>query len=211
MKWFSIDSKFMQALNTVGDYILLNVLYIIFCIPIITIGAARSAMYRVMFEMLQENGALYKRFCKTFFRDFLPSTLFFLLKYLVVALLAWFMFLVWANAVPMKGFILMAQLLALLVWLMVFANIPAQICRFNSRMKEYLHNALYITLTHPLRSLACALLDIFPLVFFLYDFALMLAFGPVFLFFYFSVSGNLCARMWEKPFAFYIEQAEQDD
>jgi len=211
MKWLSLDSKFMQAPNSVGDYILLNALYIIFCIPVVTIGAARTAMYRVMFEMLQENGALYKRFCKTFFKDFGPSTLFFLLKYVAVALLVWFMFITWSNAVPMKTLVLIAQVLALVVLLMVFANIPAQVCRFNSRLGEYLHNALYITLTHPLRSLACAVMDALPLFFFLWDFALMLAFGPVWLFFYFSVTGNLCARLWNKPFNFYIEQAEQDD
>lgn len=211
MKWLSLDSKFMQTLNTVGDYILLNALYIIFCIPVVTIGAARTAMYRVMFEMLQENGALYKRFCKTFFKDFLPSTLFFLLKWVVVVILAWFMYVVWANAVPMKTFILIAQLMLMVVWLMVFSNIPAQVCRFNSKLGEYLHNALYITLTHPLKSLLCMIMDIVPIVFFLYDFALMLAFGPVWLFFYFSVTGNLCARLWKKPFDFYISQAEQDD
>ena len=42
---FSYDSKPMQILMFVGDLIILNILYLICCIPIFTIGAAQAGMY----------------------------------------------------------------------------------------------------------------------------------------------------------------------
>ena len=49
---FSLDSKLMQGLSTVGDYIILNILFLITCLPVITIGAAKTALFRVMFDMI---------------------------------------------------------------------------------------------------------------------------------------------------------------
>ena len=38
---FSYDSKLMQILNFIGDLIILNVLYLVCCLPVVTIGAAQ--------------------------------------------------------------------------------------------------------------------------------------------------------------------------
>lgn len=203
---FHPDSKFMQAISTLGDYILLNFLFLLFCVPVVTIGAAKTAMYRVMFEMLEENGSLYKRFVKTFFRDFVPSTLVFLLKYAVVAVLGLLIYLTAANRLPLRTLVLVAQLLFLLLWVMIFANIPAQISRFRSTFGQYLKNGVYITLTHPIKSFLTAIMDMLFVVLLLQPDILVL-FAPVWMFLYFSVTGNLCARIWCKPFAFYISKA----
>ena len=48
---FSIDSKFMQVLSRIYDIAVLNMLYLLTCLPIFTIGAATSALYAVCFRM----------------------------------------------------------------------------------------------------------------------------------------------------------------
>jgi len=65
-KFFSFDSPLMQSLATVADYMLLNILFLICSIPIVTMGAAKTALYRVMFDMLEEKGNTFKRFFKAF-------------------------------------------------------------------------------------------------------------------------------------------------
>ncbi len=206
---FHLDSKFMQALSTLGDYILLNLLFLLFCVPIVTIGAAKTAMYRAMFELLEDNGALYKKFCKTFFRDFFPAMGMFLLKYVVVAALLWMLMITAANAIPLRKVILFAQGLFLLGWLMVFSNVFAQISRFKSTFGQYLHNALYIALTHPLKSLLTAVMDVAPIALFLIDPGMLALLFPLWMFLYFSVTGNLSAKLWKKPFDYYISTAEE--
>ena len=46
MKMPSIDSPFMEKLNDFSDLLIVNILYFIVCIPIVTIGAAHGAQTR---------------------------------------------------------------------------------------------------------------------------------------------------------------------
>ena len=43
MKFFNLDSPLMQALNKVADLMWLNILTLICCIPVITVGPALNA------------------------------------------------------------------------------------------------------------------------------------------------------------------------
>ena len=42
---FDYENKFMQALMAVGDLIILNILFILFSLPIVTMGAAQAGLY----------------------------------------------------------------------------------------------------------------------------------------------------------------------
>ena len=45
MNIFDYNSKFNQLLMTVADIIILNVLYLVCCIPVFTIGAAQAGLF----------------------------------------------------------------------------------------------------------------------------------------------------------------------
>ena len=49
MKLPSVDSPFMEKANDISDLLIVNILYFIVCIPIVTIGAATSALYYTSF------------------------------------------------------------------------------------------------------------------------------------------------------------------
>ena len=210
-KIFDINSRFMQTLQQVGDFILLNTLFLLCCLPLVTIGAAKTALYRVMFDMQEGNGGLYKKFFKVYFRDMGPSVVLFLLKNSVTVFLAWECWLIWNNDIlPMRGFLLGAVVLFLIGWSTMFSNMGAQICMFKSTLGEYLKNAVYITLNELWRALAVGLMDIFPVLFFLLDPALFGALGPLWLFLYFTVTVSFSAKLWKKPFDRYVKNAEQN-
>lgn len=207
---FSLDSKFMQMLMTLGDYVILNIIFLVCCVPIVTIGAAKSALYRVMFEMLEDNGALYRKFFKCFVKDMKTTIPMFLLKGGVTLFLCWDFWLIFNNKLPLSsGLFMIAVLLFLLLWAVAFSSVGAQIALFQSSFKQYLLNGIYIAITQPWRALLVGVMDIFPVVFFLMDPVLMMVFGPLWLFLYFSVSVNLSARLWKKPFDKYLENAEE--
>ena len=44
MSFFNLDSPVMRFLTKVADLIILNILFLICCIPIVTIGAASTAL-----------------------------------------------------------------------------------------------------------------------------------------------------------------------
>ena len=70
------DSPVIGFLNKMTDLILLNVLWLICCIPIITIGAATSALYYVsIISIRQGDGYVVKRFFSSFIQNFKQATL----------------------------------------------------------------------------------------------------------------------------------------
>jgi len=206
---FSYDSKFMQMLMQVGDFIILNVLFLVCCIPVVTIGAARSALYRSMFDMMEDRGNIYKKFFKSFAQNLKPATPLWLLQLLVSAVLIWLIGITIQIEIPFRNMILVAQLLFFFVWNMLFSSTYAQISVFDATRKQYFLNGIYISLTQLWRSVGVAVLDVFPVFFFAYDMWLFGAVLPVWLFLYFSVATNLSCRMWKKPFDQYVENAEQ--
>ena len=45
MKFWAIDSPVMRVLGRLGDIIILNMIFVVGCIPVITIGTSLSALY----------------------------------------------------------------------------------------------------------------------------------------------------------------------
>ena len=65
--WFNIDSKFYRFCSYVGDFIILMVLWAIFSLPVITIGASTTAAYYVATpQLLSRMGYIWKVFFKSF-------------------------------------------------------------------------------------------------------------------------------------------------
>ncbi|MBO5999901.1 MAG: YesL family protein, partial [Lachnospiraceae bacterium] len=64
---FSMDSPLMKVLSRVADLLILNLLTVVCCIPVITAGAAFSAMYYVLLKMVRgEEGYIVKQYFKAF-------------------------------------------------------------------------------------------------------------------------------------------------
>lgn len=80
MKILSNDSLFGRFFGQVGDIILVNLLFILCSIPIVTIGASYSAMYYAFLTKLHHNDtAIYRTFLGAFKENFKNSTLTWLL------------------------------------------------------------------------------------------------------------------------------------
>ena len=74
--FFSLDSKFMQAMSRVADLIILNVIYLVTCLPVVTIGAAGTALYTVCFRLgTAREGSLVKGYFRAFRDEFRQATL----------------------------------------------------------------------------------------------------------------------------------------
>lgn len=74
----NLDSPVIVFLTTVADFMMLNILFILCCAPVITIGPAVSALYTItMREARHEGGYIFKPFFKAFknnFKQAFPET-----------------------------------------------------------------------------------------------------------------------------------------
>ena len=65
--FLSPDSKFMQAVSRITDLVLLNVLFLLTCLPVFTVGAAVSSLYCVCFQLLRNReGGIFKSYLRAF-------------------------------------------------------------------------------------------------------------------------------------------------
>lgn len=75
-----IDNPILQGIGKIADFVILNLLWLICSLPIITIGASTTALYSVTLKLVKnEEGYIAKGFLKAFKENFKQSTLMWLL------------------------------------------------------------------------------------------------------------------------------------
>ena len=76
MALFNINSSFFKFINKLLDVLLLNLLWILCSLPVVTIGAATCAAFSVTLKMVDdEEGYIVKPFFKYFKQNFKQGTL----------------------------------------------------------------------------------------------------------------------------------------
>lgn len=76
MSFLNPDSDFMNMLSRCADYIGLNLLCVICCLPVVTAGASLTAKYYVSMKLVRgEEPAVTKAFFEAFRKNFRQSTL----------------------------------------------------------------------------------------------------------------------------------------
>ncbi len=98
MKLFDPDSPIMSFLARVADLVILNVLWLLCCLPVVTAGASTTAMYHVVRHLQEESiSSVTRDFFRSFKSDFRQATPVYLLLLIPTA------------AVVMNAWILSAQ------------------------------------------------------------------------------------------------------
>ncbi|MCH9276040.1 DUF624 domain-containing protein [Bifidobacterium amazonense] len=74
MKLFDPDNKFWQFVALCLRYCALNLVFLVTCIPLVTVGPARAALYSTVFAYTDnEDIHLVREYLKRFKREFLPA------------------------------------------------------------------------------------------------------------------------------------------
>ena len=164
----NLDSPVLDYVNTLLSYIVLNLLFILCCIPVITIGPAVAALYAVMLrEARREYGYLYRSFLRAFreiFFQALGMSLFFVafLLFISFSMVFWYSY---GGALPMAASVLLAVLM--------LVTLGAGLYGFPllARFQNTVRNAFGMTVAHAgytvlligIEAAAAALFYFFPL------------------------------------------------
>ena len=88
-RFFNMDSPLFSFLNRVADLIILNLLTLVCCIPIFTVGAAMTGLNYVCLKMVRnEEGYIVRGFFKSFKQNFKQATIIWLIILLAIIVLA---------------------------------------------------------------------------------------------------------------------------
>ncbi len=164
LKIFNLDSPVMRMLSTAADLMILNLLWLLCSIPIVTVGAATTALYYVCFQIVEgTEGSIVKSFFGAFKANFKKGTVIWLTTLVIGLFLAFdIYFIIYTtqeisllNVLSFCVFSLFA-----IVWVFMFLYVFALQARFENSVKQTILNALRLGVTYPFRSLFMIIGDI---------------------------------------------------
>lgn len=197
MKFFSLDSPLMQALNKMADLLWLNVLTIICCIPIVTVGASLTAMHYMILKVLRnEETYITRGFFRSFKDNFRQATVIWLIQLVVTVLLAGDFYIMYKSETE---FHIVFQVLIMIVAVMAVLTstfVYPVLAKFDNSIFSTIKNALYVSILQLPKAIAMVVLSILPLVLVVIAPSLV----PIVLMFGVSIPAYLFAMMYNKFF-----------
>lgn len=147
---FRYDSPLMGLLRGVLNYVLLSLLWILFSLPLATIGASTSALYYTAKNaLLEEKGYLFSTFWKGFCDNFKQSTVLWLCL-AAVGILIWQDIRImraisdaaWSVALQCVHY-----LIAVLLVIIFLYGMP-HIARFKNVLRQIVKNSIILGIRH---------------------------------------------------------------
>ena len=200
MSIFDPEGPLMGTLAIIADLAILNLITLLCCVPVITAGAAMTAMHYVLLKIVrQEEGYITADFLRSFRQNFRQATAVWSLFLLFAALLVLDFFLTGGSDGTGRSFLIFvrymlagAGIFAALVFLYVFPLLA----RLENTVAGTIRNAARLTISSPPRTLVMALVTLsFPAAA-----RIIPAFLPVEMLFGLTGPGFLCALMYSPVF-----------
>ena len=153
---FDLGSPLMRNLTRIFDCICLSVLWMLFSVPIVTMGASSAALYATVVKYIRrDEGYLWKTFWGAFRENLKRSTLAWLAALALLALLT-------VDALVFRSMAVNGDFLGNLYWVILIlicvavtwtAWLSAYCARFNGSVKEDLRFSFILMACHPIKSL----------------------------------------------------------
>ena len=157
---FSLENPIMQLLNKIIDCIFLSILWVIFSIPIITIGASTSALYYTANKAIRNSrGYVWQQFWKGFKSSFKQSTILWII-FAVIGLILYNdikIVQMFVEAGNMSGNLATAAqaffIVVLVIEAIVLIYILVYVARFAAPLKAVVKNCFFMAFRHLLKTI----------------------------------------------------------
>ncbi len=160
---FDYDGFLMQFFSKIFDLLLLDLLWIVGCLPIVTVGASTTAMCAVMVKLVRgESYGVLRDFWQSFKSNFGQATAIwgiFVGMFVILGTDVFFCLWVVKNA-ELKGILLgVFVLLAIIVAGMLLYVFPLQACFYN-KVKTTVKNSVMFSLANLWKTLLMLVADV---------------------------------------------------
>ena len=201
---FDTDNFLMRISEKVLDIVTVNLLFVVTCLPIVTIGVAKISLYQTVFEVKQSRRVpVFRTYLRVFRQNIKLGFQLGLLELSIVLLSLSDLYLFWGQtALPFQ--LVKAICLGILIFLTIvmLASYPIA-ARYDLTWKEVLQKGLILaSLNFPWFFLMLAILLLIIMVLYLSAFTLLLG-GSTFILFGFGLLTFMQVGLMEKLFAKY--------
>ncbi len=148
---FNLDNGFFSFLSKVCDIIFLSIIFVIFCIPVITIGPACTALYYATVKVIRrERGYVFREFFRSFKLNFKKAAIVGILLTIVYIIVG---FDLWAAYKALDGstlrFAMFGVYLAIAILALGFSvYVYPVLSRFDVSLRQLIKTVFIISLRH---------------------------------------------------------------
>ena len=185
-QFFHSDGRIMQALSTLADLVMLNLLTILCSLPVFTLGAAVTALYDAIGRTQQGDGSSCSGYFRAFRAHFRQSTLLWLV--LFSALSAILYGLTCLLSAGTASSLVMVMLFMLAVWSMVLAWAFPRQAQFSRNAFHTLAYAFVCAVKYLPRTICMTILNMLPVAVYLLNSNIAMRFGFLWVLVYFSAA-----------------------
>ena len=211
MHW-GMDSRLYRITSRIEELIVLNLLLVVCCVPVVTIGAAVTAFYAVLLRMLRgENGRIHKDFFQAFRANWKQATVIWLI--LLAVGIVFLMDLRISNMLDGGlGFALRTVFwIFIAVYSCLTSYVFAVLARFQNTIRGTLWNAFWMSMGRLPFTISILVFELLPLAIIFWKpdsqwmvLAVMLVIGI-------AAQGLCCAWVFQHIFKQYIPEEEETD
>lgn len=158
------ESVFGKLMTRLGIVIGANIMFVFFCMPVITIGPAYVALYHVMLKTLRGDGVInpFKEFWRGFKNNIKQSLIFWVLA-ILVGLFFYVDFKVVMNVTGGMSFLRYPLAAILLTFVAVAIYTFITMAAFEDSIPHLMRNAVFFMVKNPLSMLVILFFNVFPL------------------------------------------------
>lgn len=161
---FNMDNPVFTVLSKICDLLFLSIIWVLLCVPVITIGPASTALYYTIVKVIRrERGYLFREFFHSFRTNFKRGAIVGVILTIIFSLLALDISMVWGKVEAkgnqnsiMLGVFFAITLLVLCFTIYVFPVLS----RFDMTVKQLVKAAVFMSMKHLPYTLAMAAITI---------------------------------------------------
>lgn len=194
----------MRAMSRIGDLLILNFLFLLTSIPVVTIGAGATALYTVTFRFDTDNEAgIVGSYFRAFRANWKQATAIWLILLVCGGSAGLNAFLFYSMSGVFRYLAVLFVLLLALLLLTAGYTFPL-LSQFDNRVMTTLKNAFALSLGYLPRSVCITLLNLLPFIVFLVDVYLFFQTAFVWAAIYFAAAAYLNSRMLKPVLERYL-------
>lgn len=201
---FNLDNPLWRTVGKLVDVCLINIIYMILCIPIVTIGPATTALYYVMLKIVRdEESHIYRMFFRSFKENFKQGTIIGVIMTLLGLFFAYDIYLYFQMEQAFAKYLAVFFIGVFIIYLMALTYVFPILSKFVNTVGRTMKNAVFMSIRHVFRSIIMLLVLAAMIIGVLY-FPPLILLGP-------GLVAFINSYMFVKIFDLYIPKEEKKE
>lgn len=202
---FDMDSPVMRFLGRLADLMILNLVTLLCCLPVVTIGASLTAMHYVLLKMVRnEESYIVRSFFKSFKENFKQATVIWLIILLFLVIFGADIMIINYSGMEFPSALKIILFALAMIGYMVMCYVFPVLCRFENTVIKTIKNALFMAILSFPKTVVMMVLYISPYIC-LYFFTMAV---PLVILFGISAPAYLSAMLYSGTFKKFEPEEE---